>query len=57
AEQIEQSEEEPYTALLASIVAAQSRLIAQWMSLGFIHGVMNTDNMLLCGETVDYGPC
>ena len=57
AEQIEQSREEPYTALLTSIVAAQAQLIAQWMSLGFIHGVMNTDNMLLCGETVDYGPC
>lgn len=55
--QIEQSQEEPYTALLGGIVAAQAQLIAQWMSLGFIHGVMNTDNMLLCGETVDYGPC
>src|SRR5690606_38887536 len=35
----------------------QARLIAQWQSIGFIHGVMNTDNMLLSGETIDYGPC
>lgn len=35
----------------------QAYLIAKWMSLGFIHGVMNTDNMLICGETIDYGPC
>ncbi len=46
-----------YTALLTCVVEAQARLIAQWMSIGFIHGVMNTDNMLVCGETVDYGPC
>ncbi|MEZ0149889.1 MAG: YdiU family protein [Candidatus Reddybacter sp.] len=48
---------EPYSALLGDVVAAQARLIAQWMAVGFIHGVMNTDNMLVCGETVDYGPC
>ncbi|OUS09628.1 hypothetical protein A9Q89_12720, partial [Gammaproteobacteria bacterium 53_120_T64] len=48
---------EPYSALLACVVKAQARLIAQWMAVGFIHGVMNTDNMLVCGETVDYGPC
>ncbi|MEZ0122843.1 MAG: YdiU family protein [Candidatus Reddybacter sp.] len=48
---------DPYTALLSYVVAAQARLIAQWMAVGFIHGVMNTDNMLVCGETVDYGPC
>ncbi len=48
---------DPYTGLLAAVVNSQARLIAQWMSIGFIHGVMNTDNMLLCGETVDYGPC
>ncbi len=48
---------EPYSALLSSVVEAQARLIAHWMSIGFIHGVMNTDNMLVCGETVDYGPC
>ena len=38
-------------------MAAQARLIARWMSLGFIHGVMNTDNMAVSGETLDYGPC
>lgn len=54
---VENSNEDPYSALLACVVEAQASLIAQWMSLGFIHGVMNTDNMLLCGETVDYGPC
>lgn len=47
----------PALALLQSVVAAQAKLIAHWQVLGFIHGVMNTDNMLLCGETVDYGPC
>jgi len=50
-------EEHPYLALLAEIQKRQANLVAQWQSLGFIHGVMNTDNMLLCGETVDYGPC
>ncbi|MCB1337319.1 MAG: YdiU family protein [Maritimibacter sp.] len=39
------------------VVAAQARLIAGWMSVGFIHGVMNTDNMTISGETIDYGPC
>ena len=43
--------------LLAAVTAAQARLIAQWMSLGFIHGVMNTDNCAISGETIDYGPC
>ena len=47
----------PYLALLESVVAAQADLIAQWMSLGFIHGVMNTDNVAVSGETIDYGPC
>ncbi|MFC0445033.1 YdiU family protein [Pseudidiomarina halophila] len=47
----------PYLALLAAVVDKQAALIAQWMSLGFIHGVMNTDNMTLSGETIDYGPC
>ena len=42
---------------LAEVVAAQARLVAKWMSLGFIHGVMNTDNMAVSGETIDYGPC
>ena len=44
-------------ALLSAVVERQARLVAQWMSLGFIHGVMNTDNMTLSGETIDYGPC
>lgn len=43
--------------LLAAVVAAQARLIARWMGLGFIHGVMNTDNCAVSGETIDYGPC
>ena len=43
--------------LLRAVVAAQAELIAQWMSVGFIHGVMNTDNMSIAGETIDYGPC
>ncbi|WP_415183304.1 protein adenylyltransferase SelO [Phaeovulum sp.] len=43
--------------LLREVVAAQARLIARWMSVGFIHGVMNTDNMAISGETIDYGPC
>lgn len=47
----------PYVALLSSVMDAQAQLIAKWMSLGFIHGVMNTDNMSITGETIDYGPC
>ena len=47
----------PYLALLEAVVAAQARLIARWMHVGFIHGVMNTDNMSIAGETIDYGPC
>ena len=47
----------PYVALLQSVIVAQADLIAQWMSLGFIHGVMNTDNTAVSGETIDYGPC
>ena len=43
--------------LLEAVIAAQARLVAQWMGLGFVHGVMNTDNMALSGETIDYGPC
>jgi len=43
--------------LLVSVVEAQARLVAGWMSFGFIHGVMNTDNMAVSGETIDYGPC
>ena len=48
---------EPYRALLVGVVARQAQLIAQWMLLGFIHGVMNTDNTSISGETIDYGPC
>ena len=44
-------------ALLSSVIEAQAKLIATWMGLGFIHGVMNTDNMTISGETIDYGPC
>jgi len=44
-------------ALLRRVVARQAGLIAQWMNVGFIHGVMNTDNMAISGETIDYGPC
>jgi uncharacterized protein YdiU (UPF0061 family) len=44
-------------ALFEGVVAAQASLIAQWMLVGFVHGVMNTDNMTLSGETIDYGPC
>ncbi|MBU1308925.1 MAG: YdiU family protein [Gammaproteobacteria bacterium] len=47
----------PYLALLSAVVSAQAKLIAKWMSIGFIHGVMNTDNMSIAGETIDYGPC
>ncbi|MES2813954.1 MAG: YdiU family protein [Pseudomonadota bacterium] len=47
----------PYVALLDAVIARQARLIAEWMGLGFIHGVMNTDNMAISGETIDYGPC
>ncbi len=47
----------PYLAFLKAVVERQAALIAQWMQLGFIHGVMNTDNMSITGETIDYGPC
>ena len=47
----------PVRQLLDGVVAKQASLVARWQSLGFIHGVMNTDNMLLSGETIDYGPC
>jgi len=49
--------EHPYRSLLDQVIEKQAALIAQWMSLGFIHGVMNTDNMAVSGETIDYGPC
>lgn len=49
--------ENPYIALLEAVVLRQAQLIARWMQVGFIHGVMNTDNMSIAGETIDYGPC
>ena len=49
--------ENPYLAFFAAVADAQAALVARWMSVGFIHGVMNTDNMTISGETIDYGPC
>ncbi|MBB6633029.1 protein adenylyltransferase SelO [Cohnella thailandensis] len=49
--------EKRYLALLEEVVKRQAELIAQWQLVGFIHGVMNTDNMAISGETIDYGPC
>ncbi len=46
-----------YLGLLRAVAARQAELLAMWMNVGFIHGVMNTDNMALSGETIDYGPC
>ena len=48
---------QPYLALLRAVTERQAALIARWMGVGFIHGVMNTDNMTISGETIDYGPC
>ncbi len=48
---------ERYVALLEAVVEAQAALVARWLGVGFIHGVMNTDNMTVSGETIDYGPC
>ena len=48
---------QPYRALLDGVVARHAKLVAQWLLLGFIHGVMNTDNTSISGETIDYGPC
>ena len=50
-------EENRYLAFFAAVAKKQAKLIAQWMQVGFIHGVMNTDNVALSGETIDYGPC
>jgi len=47
----------PYHALLAAVTARQAELVARWLLVGFIHGVMNTDNTSISGETIDYGPC
>ncbi len=49
--------ERPYLALFTAVLAAQADLVARWMLVGFVHGVMNTDNMTISGETIDYGPC
>ena len=49
--------ERPYLALFKAVVAVQASLVARWMLAGFVHGVMNTDNMTISGETIDYGPC
>jgi len=49
--------ERPYLALFDAVIAVQARLVAQWMLIGFVHGVMNTDNMTISGQTIDYGPC
>jgi len=47
----------PHLALLEAVVGVQASLVARWMLVGFIHGVMNTDNMTISGESIDYGPC
>ena len=47
----------PYLALFDAVVTAQAELVARWMMVGFVHGVMNTDNMTISGESIDYGPC
>lgn len=47
----------PYLKLFKEVIKSQAQLIASWMSVGFVHGVMNTDNMTISGETIDYGPC
>lgn len=50
-------EENRYLSFLKAVIKKQAALIAKWQLVGFIHGVMNTDNMTICGETIDYGPC
>jgi uncharacterized protein YdiU (UPF0061 family) len=49
--------DQPYRAMLDAVIARQADLIARWLLIGFIHGVMNTDNTSVAGETIDYGPC
>jgi serine/tyrosine/threonine adenylyltransferase len=51
------SADRPYHALLEAVIARQADLVARWLLVGFIHGVMNTDNTSISGETIDYGPC
>ena len=50
-------EEKPYLGFLREVIRSQAELIARWQAVGFIHGVMNTDNTAISGETIDYGPC
>ena len=52
-----EADENPYLSLLQEVIKRQAELIAKWQLVGFIHGVMNTDNMAISGETIDYGPC
>lgn len=51
------NQKNPYLNFLKEVISKQAKLIASWMHIGFIHGVMNTDNMAISGETIDYGPC
>jgi uncharacterized protein YdiU (UPF0061 family) len=53
----ESDSENPYIALLRAVIDRQAELVASWQAIGFIHGVMNTDNVSIAGETIDYGPC
>ena len=52
-----EEDENRYLSLLQEVIKRQAELIAKWQLVGFIHGVMNTDNMAISGETIDYGPC
>src|SRR6056297_528139 len=52
-----EKDKNPYLSLLKEVIKSQGSLIAKWQLVGFIHGVMNTDNMSVSGETIDYGPC
>ncbi|TYS14097.1 YdiU family protein [Rossellomorea vietnamensis] len=52
-----EEDENPYLSLLKAVIKRQAKLAAQWQMVGFIHGVMNTDNVTISGETIDYGPC
>jgi serine/tyrosine/threonine adenylyltransferase len=52
-----EDEDDKYRRFLQAVIERQAKLIAKWMSIGFVHGVMNTDNMAISGQTIDYGPC
>ena len=52
-----EEDENRYLALLKEVIKRQAELIAKWQLVGFIHGVMNTDNMAISGESIDFGPC